>query len=121
MKVDPVELAWQFHEAINAIDFAAIEEFFAEDATYVSNGVGDLKGRAEIMAAIRGYFADYPDQEADDELIELVSPMAARAVWSLTATHSGTGKPLERRGEETITFNEEGRVVRVEVTDYQAF
>jgi hypothetical protein len=37
------------------------------------------------------------------------------------ATHSKTGKPLVREGEETITFNEDGRVTRVDVKDYQAF
>jgi len=37
------------------------------------------------------------------------------------ATHSKTGKPLIREGEETITFNAEGRVTRVDVTDYQEF
>jgi ketosteroid isomerase-like protein len=121
MAVDPVERAKLFHDVINAIDFDAIEDFFAKDATYVSNGVGSLKGRDEIMAAFRRYFSDYPDQVAHDELTELVSPMAARAVWSLTATHSGTGKPLMRRGEETITFNAEGRVTNVDVTDYQEF
>lgn len=119
--LDTLERAKLFHAAINAIDFAVIEDFFAEDAAYVSNGVGSLRGRAEIMTAFRRYFSDYPDQVAHDELVELVSPMAARAVWSLTATHSQSGKPLVRRGEETITFNDEGRVVRVDVTDYQPF
>jgi len=37
------------------------------------------------------------------------------------ATNSKTGKPLIREGEETITFDEDGRVVRVDVTDYQDF
>lgn len=118
--IDPCALAARFHHAINELDFATIEEFFAEDARYVSGKVGGLRGREEIMAAFRRYFDEYPDQVADDSLLEQVSPFAARAVWSLKATSSKTGAPLNRRGEETITFDSEGKIVNVDVTDYDA-
>jgi len=121
MAFDPVEELKRFHGAVNALDFETIENYFAEDATYVSNGVGSLSGRADIMVAFRKYFDDYPDQTAMDTLVEKVSPKAGRAVWSVRATHSKTGNPLVREGEETITFNEDGRVTHVEVTDYRAF
>ncbi|MGO7184639.1 nuclear transport factor 2 family protein [Rhizobium brockwellii] len=121
MAFDPAEEIERFHAAINALDFPAIEAYFAEDATYVSNGVGDLTGRAEIMAAFRRYFDDYPDQTAENSLVETLTPLCGRSVWSVRATHSKSGKPLIREGEETITFNAEGRVTRVDVTDYQEF
>ncbi|EJL54587.1 hypothetical protein PMI09_02330 [Rhizobium sp. CF122] len=121
MAFDPAEEIKRFHGAINALDFDTIENCFAQDATYVSNGVGSLSGRADIMGAFSKYFDDYPDQTAIDTLVEKVSPNAGRAVWSVRATHSKTGKPLVREGEETITFNEDGRITHVEVTDYQAF
>ncbi|MBB3965462.1 nuclear transport factor 2 family protein [Rhizobium metallidurans] len=121
MAFDPVKEITLFHDAINRLDYKMIEDYFAEDATYVSNGVGSLSGRDEIMTAFRKYFDDYPDQTAFNTLVERVSPLAGRAVWSVRATHSKTGKPLVREGEETITFNEEGRVTRVDVKDYQAF
>ena len=91
---------------------------FAEDAVYGSVKVGALSGRAAIMDAFRAYFDTYPDQVAIDELVEQVSPNAARAVWRLTATDARSGAPLVRRGEETITFDAAGRIVRVDVTDY---
>ena len=118
MTIDPCALAARFHHAINDLDFAVIEDFFAEDARYSSGKVGGLEGRAAIMAAFRRYFDEYPDQVADDSLLEQVSPFAARAVWSLRATSASTGAPFRRRGEETITFNADGKVVNVEVTDY---
>ncbi|ANM09514.1 MULTISPECIES: nuclear transport factor 2 family protein [unclassified Rhizobium] len=121
MAFDPAEEIERFHAAINALDFRVIEGYFAEDATYVSNGVGSLAGRAEIMAAFRKYFDDYPDQTAENSLVETLTPLSGRAVWSLSATHSKTGKPLIREGEETITFNGEGRITRVDVTDYKQF
>lgn len=116
---DPVEQTVAYHAAINALDFAAIEAFFAEDAVYISGGVGGtIAGRAPILAAFRSYFAAYPDQVAEDTEIEALGPQAARAVWQLKATHDETGEPLVRSGEETITFDDAGRIVRVEVTDY---
>ena len=73
------------------------------------------------MAAFRRYFENYPDQKCIESRVETLSPHSARAVWSIRATHSGTGKPLVREGEETVTFDAEGRVVSVVVTDYQDF
>ncbi|NKN39793.1 nuclear transport factor 2 family protein [Agrobacterium sp. a22-2] len=118
MPFDPVAAVHRFHAAINGLDFATIEAFFAEDAVYGSIKVGALEGRPAILQAFRSYFDTYPDQVALDESVEAVSPMAARAVWSLNATHSKTGEALVRHGEETITFDDAGRIIRVDVTDY---
>ncbi|URK88840.1 nuclear transport factor 2 family protein [Rhizobium sp. RCAM05350] len=118
MPFDPAAATERFHAAIDALDFSTIEDFFADDATYSSGKVGGLKGRTDIMAAFRRYFAEYPDQVAENSLIEPVSLLAARAVWSLSATSSSTGEPLVRRGEETVTFNDQGKIVSVEVTDF---
>lgn len=116
--VDPKAVTERFHAAIDDLDFAAVEDFFAEDATFSSGTVGGLKGRADIMAAFRRYFAEYPDQVAENSLVEPLSPLAARAVWSLSATSAITGAPLNRQGEETITFNSQGKIVSVDVTDF---
>ncbi len=121
MIFDPAERIELFHDAINRINYEEIENFFAENATYVSNGVGSLAGRDAIMEAFRGYFDKYPDQTASNSLVETLTPLSGRAVWSVRATNSKTGQPLVREGEETITFDEDGRVVRVDVTDYQEF
>ncbi|OLP57630.1 DUF4440 domain-containing protein [Rhizobium rhizosphaerae] len=120
MMIDPVRRLIDFHAAINALDFATIEAAFAEDAVYASGKVGALEGRAAIMAAFRRYFAQYPDQVAEDSLVEAVSPLAARSVWRLKAHDATSGAPLIREGEETITFNHEGRILSVAVTDYAA-
>ena len=119
MTFDPVATAKRYLDAVNDLDFAVIEDFYAEDAVYGSVKVGGLKGREAILKAFRQYFETYPDQEAVDELIEAVSPLAARAVWRLNATNAQTGEPLVRFGEETITFNADGRIISVEVTDYK--
>lgn len=115
---DPADLVARYHAAINALDFVTIEAFLAENATYLSGKIGELKGRKQIMDAFRTYFAEYPDQRAEDSLIETLSPRSVRSVWQLAATSIITGNRLERRGEEIATFNDEGRIVRVEVTDH---
>lgn len=121
MDFDPAERIVLFHEAVNGMDYAAMELFFAPDATYVSNGVGSLNGREAVLAAIRQYFETYPDQVGVNNLVETLTPLSGRAVWSVRATHAISGKPLVREGEETITFNRDGQVISVDVTDYQAF
>ena len=121
MSFDPAERTEAFLAAIDAMDFDTVEAFFAEDATFGSQAVGGLSGRDNIMAAFRSYFEDYPDQTCLNSTVEAVTPLSARAVWSIRATHSKTGAPLVREGEETVTFDPDGRVISVVVTDYQAF
>lgn len=118
MTFDPAKTLTRFHDAINALDFPAIEAAFARDAVYGSIKVGALAGRKQIMAAFRAYFETYPDQVAVDELVETVSPTAARSVWRVKATDSRTGLPMVRHGEETLYFDAAGLITRVDVTDY---
>lgn len=118
---DPVEHLTIFHNAINALDYATIEDYFAEDAVYVSGGVGGrIDGRDAIMAAFRKYFDAYPDQVAKDKSVDKISDNAARSVWELAATDSRTGAPMTRTGEETLVFNDQGKIARIDVTDYGA-
>ncbi|OOG76618.1 DUF4440 domain-containing protein [Sinorhizobium sp. A49] len=117
MSLDPSALTARYHAAINALDFQSICDAFAENARYVSNGVGALSGRAAIVSAFRDYFLVYPDQVAEDGVIETLSPSSARATWHLTATNSKTGEKVERSGVEFLHFNGEGRIVAIEVFD----
>lgn len=121
MSQDPLVLTVRYHAAINALDFTAIEAAFAEDAHYVSNGVGALVGRAAILSAFRDYFLVYPDQVAQDSLVETLSPTLARARWHLTATNNTTGERVERSGIEHLHFDDNGRIVAIEVFDDERF
>ena len=115
---DPVAALRHYHAAIEALDFAAIEACFATDAEYVSDGIGAIVvGRDAIMAAFRDYFAAYGDQVSKDEAVAALSPRAAWSRWRLEATHAVSGVRLDRSGEETVHFDADGRIVRVEVKD----
>lgn len=117
MSVDPCALTARYHAAINALDFQAIGNAFAENAHYVSNGVGAVCGRAAIVSAFQDYFLLYPDQVAEDSLIETLSSLSARAKWRLAATNANTGERIERSGVEFLHFDVEGRIVAIEVFD----
>jgi ketosteroid isomerase-like protein len=115
---DPVAALKTYHAAIDVLDFAAIEACFAPDAEYVSDGVGAISvGRDAILKAFRGYFACYGDQVSKDEQVAALSPRSAWSRWRLEATHAVSGARLARSGEETVTFDADGRIMRVEVKD----
>jgi len=118
MAFDPVARLIAYHAAINDLDFSAIESMFAESAVYDSGGLGGVvTGRASIMEGFRAYFDTYPDQVAEDGVVEALDGLRVRSVWRLTATHRQTGERLVRAGEETVTFDPAGLIIRVDVID----
>jgi len=118
MSFDPVARLIAYHEAINNLDFSTIEAMFADDAVYDSGGLGGVvTGRRPIIKGFRAYFDAYPDQVAVDSVVEALDGTRVRSEWSLTATHRQTGDKLVRAGEEIVTFDGAGKIIRVEVTD----
>ena len=118
MSFNPVKALEAYHAALDAHDVDRVEALMAESATYESVAVGKVEGRTAIAAAMRKYFAAHADHHAWDDSVEQVSEQAARAVWQLTATNSASGEKYHRRGEEVVTFDAAGKVLRVQVTDY---
>jgi uncharacterized protein (TIGR02246 family) len=118
MSIDPVALVRRYHAALNGFDAAAVMPMFAANAVYVSPGLnGRVKGREAIIAAFAAYFAEHPDQQAEDDSIEQTGPCEARARWRLRATARSTGRQITRRGIETVSFDAEGLILKVEVED----
>ncbi len=116
---DLVDTFNRYHAAINALDFEAIEGFFSETAVYISEKVGVLEGRDEILKGFRAYFAEYGDQTARDHLVEAVSDRAVRSTWSTEATSATTGEKVTRSGEQTAFFDQDGLIEKVIVRDRQ--
>lgn len=118
MSLDPVALLQRYHGALNRYEEAVLRAMFATDAVYVSPGVGGrLEGRDAIIKAFSAYFAEHPDQQAEDERVEQAAPNAARATWRLTATSTSSGARIIRQGVETVTFGADGLIRHVEVED----
>jgi ketosteroid isomerase-like protein len=113
---DPRKRLEEYHAALDRLDFGAIEAMFAPDAVYVSNGVGSLKGRGEIIAAFRQYFGEYRHEESVDTRIETITPNEVRSHWRLTA-RDRAGKEFHREGIETVWFGDEGAIITILVDD----
>ena len=114
---DLVGLVHRYHAALNALDLDGVAAMFADEAEYHSPSVGGILGKHAIMAAMRGYFAEYPDQLAIDDRTCHAGPNAVRSEWRLTATSKSTGKTVMRQGAETILFTAKGLIRGVEVRD----
>lgn len=117
MSTRNIARATAYHDALNALDLAAVERMFADQAEYHSPSIGALVGREAIMRSVRAYFAEYPDQVATDEKLEEIDDVRVRSHWHLKATARSTGEAYERRGREVITFAGNGLILRVEVED----
>jgi ketosteroid isomerase-like protein len=107
-----------YFNALNAFDLKAVEAMFADDAVYISSGLGEpIKGRLKIMEAFREYFAEYDNQISIDTNIKSVAPNMFSSDWSLKATSRKNGKLLERVGTQVTTLNDEGLIAHIEVLD----
>ena len=112
-----IDRVHRYHAALNALDLATVESMLADAAEYHSPSVGGILGKPAIVAAMRGYFAEYPDQVAEDQNVEFAGPDAVRSEWRLTATSKSTGKVSTREGLETVYFDPAGLIRRIEVRD----
>lgn len=114
---DPVRALVAYHDALNSHDVERVSAFLSEGARYRSKGLGDVVGRAAILAALARYFDLHPDHRAWDEEITGAGPNAVRARWRLTATNRQTGIAIGRSGIETLTFDADGRIALIEAID----
>ncbi len=116
--IDPIALLYAYHDALNAFDMRKVESMFSEDIIYISPSMkSDIKGRAALMLMFRKYFAEFSDQVSRDTKIELLSVNEVKSTWHLDATSGITGVKNKRNGEEIITFDNNGLIVKVEVKD----
>jgi ketosteroid isomerase-like protein len=113
---DPRKRLEEYHAALDRLDFEAIEAMFAPDAVYVSNGVGSLKGRGDIIAAFREYFGEYRHEESVDTRIETLGANEVRSHWRLKARDT-SGKVFRREGIETVWFGDDGAIITILVDD----
>ena len=98
--------------ALNRYDLGVVADMFAEDAVYVSPGVGgEINGRVAIMSAFKDYFRQHTDQVNRDEDVQQVDENTLQARWHLQSSSS------TRSGTQRISFNAAGLIARIEVQD----
>ena len=102
----------QYTTALNRNDLGAVADMFAEDAVYISPGVGgEINGRAAIMAAFGDYFRQHTDQVNTDEDVQQVDEHTLQSGWRLKSSNSS------RSGIQRMVFTAAGLITRIEVED----
>ena len=115
---NPAALLAEYTAALNRYDLDAVENMFANNAVYMSPGLGgEITGRNAIMQAFRAYFADHRDQVNVDWNVKLIENKKIQSAWSLTATNVRTSEAVSRQGSQVMTFDGEDRIARVQVLD----
>ncbi len=117
MSFDPVAALARYHAMLDARDLDGVERLLAPNVVSVSEGLGHVKGREAVIAALRAYFAACPDDQSFEDDLVALGPLQARSLWKLRATHKLTGVVVERRGTETVSFDADGLIMSIEVED----
>ena len=69
-KADPIEVAAQFNEAINAQDLETLGVLMTGDHRFVDAGDNVTQGRNAVVDAWRGFFSSFPDYRNDFETFQ---------------------------------------------------
>lgn len=109
-EIEAVTAEWL--EGWQRADVPALAAAFAEDAVYTGMLTGTIRGRQEIEALYRSWFAAFPDMQFTvDSLV--VDEDRAAVLWSQTGTHKGefcglpgTGRIFVVPGTFFLTFHD---------------
>lgn len=93
---------------------------FDPDATYRSSQFGLFEGLDQIRKMMTGFFTTFPDVHWTVDAYRADSDDTASFEFTMRASNAETGQPVERRGLETISFTDEGRIRHVEVEVVQS-
>ncbi len=107
-----VKLAKQHAVLFNDHDAGAIALMLAEDAAYTSAHLGDLQGRQSILEAMERFFGAFPDVQWGTDGY-LASENEVSFHFAMRATEAATGEAVERYGEGTLTFSDDGLITGV--------
>ena len=93
-----VEIVVGQFEAVNARDFAAAMEAYAEDVTLTAHGpLGEMVGRtATGKKAVGDWFGDWFQQFAPDYRFQIEDARGSGDLVFIVATHSGRGRAEAR-------------------------
>jgi limonene-1,2-epoxide hydrolase len=113
-ETETIELARAYLALSNAHRVDLIQSLFAADAVYSSSAVGEYQGPAAIAEMMRAFFARYPDVRWQCENYRCTSNRVSFD-FELRASDAQSGEQLRRSGIETIEYNADGRIERLDV------
>jgi len=113
-ETETIELARAYIALSNSHRPELISPLFADDAVYSSSAVGEFHGPVAIGGMMRGFFRRYPDVfwlcenfRCDDNRVSFD--------FSLQAIDAESGAHLQRNGLERMTYDDQGRIKKLEV------
>ncbi|MCP4333746.1 MAG: nuclear transport factor 2 family protein [Gammaproteobacteria bacterium] len=113
-ETETTELARAYVALSNSHRPELIVPLFADDAIYSSNAVGEFHGSVAIGDMMHGFFRRYPDVfwlcknfRYNDNRVSFD--------FSLQAIDAESGAHLQRSGLEKITYDDQGRIKKLEV------
>ena len=117
-KPDFAQAAVRDFEALQRRDAAGMEAAYAADAVVELVPIGILRGAKEVREFFEGLFAAVPDMTTTYEVVA-ASDGTAVVEWRMRGNFTGapfqdidaTGKPLELRGVDLMTI-EDDRIAR---------
>jgi len=109
------DLAKLYVERSNSHELGDVFPMFDPNATYRSSQFGLFEGLAQIREMMTGFFTTFPDVQWTVDDYRADSDDSASFEFTMRASNAETGQSVERRGLETITFTDEGRIRHVEV------
>jgi limonene-1,2-epoxide hydrolase len=115
--MSPLALLAAYHAALDAHDLATVESMLSPNVRYISMGLGDVRGKAEVMRSLSEYFSTNPDHQAFDDRLEQQDGRTAVSHWRLRATNKLSGEVSTREGVEVVTFDADGLIELIDVRD----
>ncbi len=109
------DLARLYVERSNRHELDDVFPMFDANATYRSSQFGLFEGLDQIREMMTGFFTTFPDVHWTVDDYRADSDDTASFEFTMRATNAETGQAVARRGLETITFTDEGRIRHVEV------
>ncbi len=110
-----IDLARTYVDRSNRHELDVVFPMFNSDATYRSSQFGLFEGLDQIREMMTGFFATFPDVHWTVDDYRTDSDDTASFEFTMRASNADTGQSVERRGLETITFTDEGRIRHIEV------
>ena len=109
------DLARLYVERSNRHELDEVFPMFDANATYRSSQFGLFEGLEQIREMMTGFFTSFPDVHWTVDDYRADSDDTASFEFMMRATNAETEQAVARRGLETITFTDEGRIRHVEV------
>ncbi len=117
--MDLRDFAERYTAAWCSQDPAQVAAFFAVDGSLQVNDGTPAIGRAAISQVARNFMNDFPDLQV---ILDRLHPDPLEYHWTLTGTHTRTGRLVRISGRERWTISADGLIAHslgsFDATDY---